>query len=100
MRDDLPRAVGYAMSAELFGMDLVYLEAGSGAPEPVPHSMIRGVKENINIPLVVGGGITSSEKAAGVARAGADVVVTGTLVENGDFEKDLRAVVKAVHDTR
>lgn len=99
-RSDVARAIGYAMAAEFFGMDLVYLEAGSGAPEPVPSEMILGVRESIDIPLVVGGGVTSAEKAAGVARAGADIVVTGTLVENGDFEKELEAVVRAVHETR
>ena len=99
-RDDIARAIGYAMTAEFFGMDLVYLEAGSGAPEPVPSEMIRGVKESIDIPLVVGGGVTSAEKAADIARAGADIVVTGTLVENGDFEGELRAVVRAVHEAR
>ena len=99
-RDDVSRAIGYSMAAEFFGMDLVYLEAGSGAPEPVPAEMIRGVKESIEIPLVVGGGVTSAEKAASVARAGADIVVTGTLVENGDFEGELKSVVRAVHEAR
>jgi len=99
-RDDTARAIGYAMAAEFFGMDLVYLEAGSGAPEPVPSEMIRVVKESVDIPVVVGGGITSADKASGVARAGADIVVTGTLVENGDFEDELKAVVQAVHEAR
>ena len=100
MRDDFNRAVGYAMAAEFFGMDLVYLEAGSGAPDPVPADMISRVRESIEVPLVVGGGITSAEKAAAVSRAGADIVVTGTLVENGDFESELGAVVLAVHQAR
>jgi len=98
MRTDIGRAVGYGLAAEFFGMDLLYLEAGSGAPEPVPAGMIQAVRESIEIPLVVGGGITSADKAAMVARAGADIVVTGTLVENGDFEDELRGVVRAVHE--
>lgn len=97
-RDDIERAVGYALAAEFFGMTLVYLEAGSGAPAPVPSEMIAAVRDSIGIPLVVGGGITSPDKARDVALAGADIVVTGTLVENGDFEEPLRAVVSAVHD--
>jgi phosphoglycerol geranylgeranyltransferase len=99
-RNDIARAIGYGMAAEFFGMALVYLEAGSGAPEPVPSEMIRSVRESIDIPLVVGGGVTSVEKAGNVARAGADIVVTGTLIENGDFEDELRAVVSAVHEAR
>jgi phosphoglycerol geranylgeranyltransferase len=96
-RDDLERAVGYGIATELFGMELLYLEAGSGAPEPVPAEMIRAVKQSIRIPLIVGGGITSAERASAVARAGADIVVTGTLVENGDFGPKLKAVIDAVH---
>lgn len=97
-RDDVNRAVGYAMATEMFGMDLLYLEAGSGAPEPVPTEMIRAVKKSVNIPVVVGGGITGASKAAEVARAGADIIVTGTLVENGAFEGTLEGVVHAVHE--
>lgn len=96
-RDDIERAIGYGIAAELFGMELLYLEAGSGAPEPVPVEMIRAVRKSIKIPLVVGGGITSEEKAKGVAKAGADIVVTGTLVENGDFGSKLKAVVDSIH---
>jgi phosphoglycerol geranylgeranyltransferase len=97
MRYDIERAVGYGIATELFGMELLYLEAGSGAPEPVPIEMIQAVRKHIKIPLIVGGGITSAGKALEVAKAGADIVVTGTLVENGDFEPKLRAVVEAVH---
>jgi len=96
-RDDNGRAVGYALAAEYLGMALVYLEAGSGAPSPVPSDMIRAVRRELSVPLVVGGGITTPERAGEVALSGADIVVTGTLVENGDFEEPLRAVVNAVH---
>ena len=96
-RGDLPTIVGYALTTEFFGMNLLYLEAGSGAPEPVPGDMISAVRKSIRIPIVVGGGIVRPEQAAAVASAGADIVVTGTLVENGDFESTLRQVVEAVH---
>jgi phosphoglycerol geranylgeranyltransferase len=97
MRDDIARAVGYGIATELFGMEFLYLEAGSGAPEPVPVEMIEAVRRNIRIPLIVGGGITSADRASDVAKAGADIVVTGTLVENGAFGPKLKAVVDAVH---
>jgi len=96
-RGDLPTIVGYALTTEFFGMNLLYLEAGSGAPEPVPRDMISAVRKSIRIPIVVGGGIVRPEQAAAVASAGADIVVTGTLVENGDFESTLRQIVEAVH---
>ena len=96
-RGDHARAVGYAITAEYFGMSLVYLEAGSGAPQPVPEDMVREVRNNVGIPIIVGGGIADAQTASGLCSAGADIVVTGTLVENGDFEAPLRAVVEAVH---
>jgi phosphoglycerol geranylgeranyltransferase len=78
-------------------MELLYLEAGSGAPEPVPVEMIKAVRASISIPLIVGGGVTSDAKAREVAKAGADIVVTGTIVEDEDFGPRLKSVVDAVH---
>jgi phosphoglycerol geranylgeranyltransferase len=95
-RDDPDMAVQYALAAQFLGMDLVYLEAGSGAPVPVPPKMIRAVKKEINIPLVVGGGIRTPKAAKAAAVAGADIVVTGTILEEaGDFSV-LRRIVEAV----
>lgn len=80
-RDDIDGAVAYALTARYFGMRFVYLEAGSGADEPVPAAMIRAVKKSIDIPLIVGGGIRTAENAHEALQAGADIIVTGTLVE-------------------
>lgn len=103
--DLLPRsnptlAIQYALAAEMLGMKLVYLEAGSGAPEPVPASLVRAVRSALGIPVVVGGGIRSPDAAAAVARAGADVVVTGTIVEVARGGSALRRIVEAVKSTR
>lgn len=89
-------AVQYALAAEMFGMKLVYLEAGSGAPEPVPEAMIRAVRKAIGIPLIVGGGILTPGAAGMVARAGADIVVTGTIVERSKDGGALRRIIEAV----
>jgi heptaprenylglyceryl phosphate synthase len=59
--------------------------------------MVRSVRKSVKIPLIVGGGVNTPEKALQVTRAGADIIVTGTLVENGDFERPLRAVIDTVH---
>ncbi|AEG17419.1 geranylgeranylglyceryl/heptaprenylglyceryl phosphate synthase [Methanobacterium paludis] len=75
-------AVAYSIAAEFMGMKLLYLEAGSGAGEPVPGEMISKVKKTTDIMVIVGGGIRSGEEAAQVAKAGADIIVTGTVVEN------------------
>ncbi|MEN6291284.1 MAG: geranylgeranylglyceryl/heptaprenylglyceryl phosphate synthase [Methanobacterium sp.] len=81
-------AVAYAMAAEFFGMKLIYLEAGSGANEHIPEQMIAGVKKMTDIIVIVGGGIRDGETAAKIAKAGADIVVTGTVVEDSSNVKD------------
>jgi phosphoglycerol geranylgeranyltransferase len=95
-RDQPELALEYALTAQYFGMDLVYLEAGSGAPDPVPAKMIQRVKEDLEIPLVVGGGIRTSAAARRVTEAGADIVVTGTVVEEAGSNTALRLIVDAV----
>jgi phosphoglycerol geranylgeranyltransferase len=96
-RDRPDIAVGYAVAAEMLGMRLVYLEAGSGAPTPVPTKMVKAVAKEVTVPLIVGGGITSASRAAAAVHAGANVVVTGTMVEAaGDIRTALGKVVKAV----
>lgn len=97
-RGDLNTLIGYAIATEFFGMDLLYLEAGSGAPEPVPVPMVKAARESVDIPLVVGGGIVTPKQAADLAAAGADIIVTGTLVEDDDFEVRLKRIVDKVHE--
>lgn len=95
-RGDATQAMQYALAAQYMGMQLVYLEAGSGAPEPVPEAMVTVVKRAISIPLIVGGGIRTPEAARAVARAGADIVVTGTVVEATRDAALLEDIVRAV----
>src|SRR5437773_2224193 len=89
-------AVQYALAAQMLGMKLVYLEAGSGAPEPVPDRVIRAVRDAIDIPVVFGGGIRTPDAAQVVTRAGADIVVTGTIVEVTREGQALRRIIEAV----
>ncbi len=95
-RDEPMTAMGYALAAEYLGMDLVYLEAGSGAGAPVPPEMISAVKSVISVPLIVGGGIRDAAAASAAKEAGADAVVTGTLVEADGYLKALEAVIKVI----
>jgi phosphoglycerol geranylgeranyltransferase len=81
-------AVAYALAAEFWGMKLFYLEAGSGADQPVPLEMISKVKKYSNTILMVGGGIRDGETARKIVEAGADIIVTGTVVENNSAVKD------------
>jgi phosphoglycerol geranylgeranyltransferase len=93
--DDIDGAVGYALACEMFGMDLVYLEAGSGAETPVPPAMISAVKKAITVPLIVGGGIRTPEAARAARLAGANAIVTGTFIETCTDGTMLRSVVEA-----
>ena len=70
-----------AMAAEMMGKQLVYLEAGSGALEPVRAEVIRAVRAAISCPLIVGGGIRSTETMQRAFNAGADIVVVGNWLE-------------------
>jgi len=80
-RDDPTAAAGYALAAEFLGMRFVYLEAGSGAPAPVPASIVQAVRAAVRIPVIVGGGIRSGREAAPLLAAGANAIVTGSVTE-------------------
>lgn len=79
---DLTQIVDTAIAAELLGKQLIYLEAGSGALTPVSARIICAVRENTNIPLVVGGGIRTTEQMTNAFSAGADMVVIGNYFES------------------
>ncbi|MBS7624390.1 MAG: geranylgeranylglyceryl/heptaprenylglyceryl phosphate synthase [Candidatus Bathyarchaeia archaeon] len=79
-------AVAHALAAQFLGMRFVYLEAGSGASKPVPAEMIRMTRETVDVKIIVGGGIKTREQAERAAKAGADIVVTGTILESGQRE--------------
>ncbi|HSI91375.1 MAG TPA: geranylgeranylglyceryl/heptaprenylglyceryl phosphate synthase, partial [Adhaeribacter sp.] len=75
-----------AMAGELLGMKFIYMDGGSGAQKPVSAEMIAAVKSAIDIPLIIGGGINTIEKAKTALKAGADVIVIGNEIEkNPDF---------------
>ena len=76
-------AAAHALAAQYFGMRFIYLEAGSGARQPPPNDMIETVKKCVNVPLIVGGGIRTSDQVKDVVKAGANIIVTGTVVEGG-----------------
>lgn len=78
-KDDV--AACTAMAGEMLGMKLIFMDAGSGAKNPVSLSMINTVSQSIEVPLIVGGGIRSTEKAVADAKAGADLIVVGNSIE-------------------
>ncbi len=80
-QDKIEIAVSTAIAGELLGMQLCYLEAGSGVKKPVSEQMIKAVRANIEKPLLVGGGIRTVEKLNQAFYAGADIVVVGNVFE-------------------
>lgn len=75
-------AIATALAGEQLGLKMIYLEAGSGAEKPVSNEMITAVKENISIPIIVGGGIKTKSQLEQVLNAGADMVVIGSAAES------------------
>ncbi len=93
---DVEKAVNYAVNAEKSGFKSIYLEAGSGAEKPVPDNIISGVRKNIKIPIIVGGGIRDAKTARAKIDAGADAVVNGTLIENDESLNKLKEIIEAI----
>lgn len=91
-------AVAYALAAEFLGMRLFYLEAGSGAGDIIPEEMIQKVKMFTNHLVLVGGGIRTGEAAKKVSKAGADIIVTGTVVENtSNIKEKISEIVEGIN---
>ncbi|MEM4256644.1 MAG: geranylgeranylglyceryl/heptaprenylglyceryl phosphate synthase [Thermoplasmata archaeon] len=96
-RDDIKNAVSYALAAQFLGMKLVYLEAGSGAPNHVPPELIKAIKNEVIIPVIVGGGIRDKESVKALIEAGADIIVTGTLIEKfNDYKIRLKDIISYI----
>ena len=85
-----------AMAGEMLGLKLIFMDGGSGAKSPISEQMIISVRNSINVPLIVGGGISSGKKAIENCKAGADIIVVGNAIEK---DKDLiNEIADAVHN--
>lgn len=78
-------AVATAVAGEMLGLKMLYLEAGSGASQPVPEEMVRAVRKHVNIPVIVGGGLRDIDSVKNMFKAGADVIVLGTIIEKDPY---------------
>ncbi|CAM3629690.1 geranylgeranylglyceryl/heptaprenylglyceryl phosphate synthase [Flavobacterium chungbukense] len=88
-RENLDLVLATALAGEMLGNQLIYLEAGSGAKQPVPKEMIELIAQNVRIPVIVGGGIVDLHGIQKAYSAGADLVVIGTAFENNSHFFDL-----------
>jgi phosphoglycerol geranylgeranyltransferase len=93
-------AAAHALAGQYLGMRFIYLEGGSGAKNPVPPEMIRTVKHFIDIPLIVGGGIRTKEQALAAASAGADIIVTGNIIESADAKRKVSEIIDGIKGTK
>ncbi len=92
-------AVAHALASQYLGMKLIYLDAGSGALKPVKNEMLQQIRANVDIPIILGGGIRTPEVAREKAVAGADFIVTGNILEeklDPGLIKDFAAAIHSV----
>jgi phosphoglycerol geranylgeranyltransferase len=93
-------AAAHALAGQYLGMRFMYLEAGSGAGIPVPQEMIHIVKHYIDVPLIVGGGIKTRGQALAAASAGADIIVTGNVIEDGGVRRRVSEIIEGIRHRR
>ncbi|MCL2101683.1 MAG: geranylgeranylglyceryl/heptaprenylglyceryl phosphate synthase [Fibromonadales bacterium] len=89
--------MAHAIASELMGMRWVYLEAGSGAENPIPLEHITLTRKATNLNIIAGGGITSPQDANARVKAGAGVVVTGTIWEKNPSLSLMKEFAEAIH---
>ncbi len=94
LTDDI---VAHALAGKYLGMDTIYLEAGSGAKNPISDATIKRVKNATNLPIIVGGGIKTPEIALEKAKSGANAIVTGNVFESDFDDVLMREFADAIH---
>lgn len=84
-----------ALAGEMLGLKCIYMDAGSGAENPVPAALIRAVKEQVNLPIFIGGGMRNAKQVSEACQAGADVIVVGNAFEqNPELIFELKKIVQ------
>lgn len=95
---DISTARSTALAGQFLGLKVIYLEAGSGAAIPVNDALIKSVSEVLEVPLIVGGGINTVDKAISSLRNGADLIVIGNAFEeNPGFVKEISMAIRSVN---
>jgi len=85
-----------AMAGEMLGLKLIFMDGGSGAQNPISEKMIASVSKSVDTPLIIGGGISSGEKAIVNCKAGADIIVVGNAIEKD--ENLIAEIADAIHN--
>jgi phosphoglycerol geranylgeranyltransferase len=96
-RDKPKIAASLALAAQYMGARIIFTDAGSAVPEPIPREMVQMVSQAINVPYLVAGGIRTPGQAGDIIKAGADWVQIGTSIErSGNIQKSVQSLVKAI----
>lgn len=90
-------AVSHALAAQYMGMDLIYLEAGSGADRHIPQEVIQQVNKFIDIPIITGGGIRQPSQAQEIIQSGSDFIVTGNIFDDDSNSKLIDEFINSIH---
>ena len=90
-----------AMAGEMLGLKLIFMDGGSEAKNPISLSMINKVSSSINIPLIIGGGIDSGQKAVENCKAGADIIVVGNSIEkNQNLIEEISLAIHQLNNSK
>lgn len=93
-KDDI--AACTAMAGEMLGLQLIYMDGGSGADKAISPSMVNAVRQSVDTPIIIGGGIRDTETAKAICKAGADVIVVGNATESNP--KVISEIANAIHN--
>jgi len=85
-----------AMAGEMLGLKLIFMDGGSGAENPISEQMIAAVRQAVDCPIIIGGGISSGDKAIINCKAGTDIIVVGNAIEKD--ENLITEIANAVHN--
>ena len=85
-----------AMAGEMLGLKLIFMDGGSGAKNPISEKMIASVSKSVDCPIIIGGGISSAEKAITNCKAGADIIVVGNAIEEN--KNLINEIAEAIHN--
>jgi putative glycerol-1-phosphate prenyltransferase len=85
-----------AMAGEMLGLKLIFMDGGSGAQNPISEKMIATVRQAVDCPIIIGGGISNGKNATANCKAGADIIVVGDAIEK---DKNLiNEIANAIHN--
>ncbi|MFP4458913.1 MAG: phosphoglycerol geranylgeranyltransferase [Candidatus Zixiibacteriota bacterium] len=96
-REDTDNIASHILAGQYLGMQLAYLEGGSGASEPIDDKTIEFVCKQADIPIIAGGGIRSPEKAKSLVNAGASGIVIGNFAEESKNIEKVELIIDSVH---